>query len=443
MNVKRILTTAAVMGLLLVIAAGLSAAQEPEPGEASTQGALSLTSTVDSTISYQGMLTDDNDPVDGSRTMVFRLYSDSGCTTQVGSDINAGSVNVDDGYFDVDLPVDQDDFNGQALWLEVEVNGTDIGCEPIRPVPYALGLRPGAVISDSVRATYVGMNERRGSFPHVARDYGLAAEAWGAMDVGVLGEAHGTNGAGVKGLTDHEFAHGVYGSGPQFGVYGEATRTSNYAYGVYGKTQTSSGHGVSGHNLATTGNAIGVFGETSSPSGYAGYFKNDSGVALMAEGAGIIKSTADTEIAATPLNIVVLQSHENKVILRPGAGIIEVRPTSSDSVEVFVAVDVPTVLFGTPTKLKSARVCYKVDDAKDAISYTAVKSLGDVGSNTIQLLFTNDDKDNAWWTCYTMTADTPQQIEGSLFFDFWLDFAGSGPDHDIQIGKLTLTLTES
>ena len=131
------------LGLLLTLVVGVTLAQGPEPpeGEMQPQGALSVTGLVASTISYQGMLTEDGGPVDGSRNMIFRLYSDDSCSTQVGSDIDVGNVQVNDGFFDVDLDVDQDDFNGQGLWLEAEVDGTDIGCEEIQPVPYALSLR--------------------------------------------------------------------------------------------------------------------------------------------------------------------------------------------------------------------------------------------------------------------------------------------------------------
>ena len=134
------IVVALILGRSLPSAHGLEMASDP-PGQAAAH-----VGAVEQKISYQGMLTENGTPVTGSRTMVFRLYSDSGCSSQVGSDIDAGSVQITDGLFDVDLPVDQGDFDGQGLWLRTVVGGTAIGCEEILPVPYALSLRPGATI---------------------------------------------------------------------------------------------------------------------------------------------------------------------------------------------------------------------------------------------------------------------------------------------------------
>jgi len=79
--------------------------------------------------------------------MTFRLYSDATCSTQVGGNIVESDVPVTDGLFSVEVAVTHSDFNGQGLWLEVEVGGTQIGCQEILPVPYALSLRPGAQVT--------------------------------------------------------------------------------------------------------------------------------------------------------------------------------------------------------------------------------------------------------------------------------------------------------
>lgn len=235
MKRKGMIASALVLGLLLVLAAGITLAQEPEPpeGEMQPQGNLSMTSVVASTISYQGMLKENGSPVTGSRNMIFRLYSDDACTTQVGSDIDAGSVQMNDGLFDVDLPVNPDDFNGQGLWLEAEVGGTKIGCEEIQPAPYALSLRPGAVISDTSNSTYVGFNQERGSFPSEV-DYGVLAETWGGLRHAVYGSAHGALSMGIIGSSDNASGYGVYGSNSAGGYAG-------YFNGKVGQGRTNDG----------------------------------------------------------------------------------------------------------------------------------------------------------------------------------------------------------
>jgi hypothetical protein len=157
MKAEKFLPQVLVIGLLLALAGSVSLglAQGPEPPERwrQPQGEVSIAATVGSKFSYQGVLKENGSPVTGSRAMTFRLYSDDSCTTQVGSDIDKPGVPVTNGLFSVELDVTHSDFDGQGLWLEVEVGGTKIGCQGILPVPYALSLRPGATIKD---ATAVG-----------------------------------------------------------------------------------------------------------------------------------------------------------------------------------------------------------------------------------------------------------------------------------------------
>ena len=136
--------TALVALLVLLWVTGGVVAGPPLEGP---EGDVSIAATVGSKINYQGVLKENGSPVTGSRNMTFRLYSDDTCSIQVGSDIVKSDVEVTDGLFGVELDVTHSDFNGQGLWLDVEVGGTKIGCQPIQAVPYALSLRPGAVIS--------------------------------------------------------------------------------------------------------------------------------------------------------------------------------------------------------------------------------------------------------------------------------------------------------
>jgi hypothetical protein len=151
MTKARLVLYMVLTGVLLALAGsvGFGLAQEPQD-ELQPQGDLSLAAVVSSAFSYQGVLEEGGNPVTGNRDMIFRLYSDDACTTQVGDDIAEPGVEVTNGLFSVDLEVNPDDVNGQGLWLEVEVDGTAIGCQEILPVPYALSLRPGAIISGTL-----------------------------------------------------------------------------------------------------------------------------------------------------------------------------------------------------------------------------------------------------------------------------------------------------
>ena len=146
MKQGRMLFGGLVLGLLLAVAIGSGLAQGPEEG-APARGGVSIEAAVSSKFSYQGVLKEGGTPVNGNRHMVFRLYADDACTNQVGSDITKPGVAVANGLFSVELEVSQDDFNGQGRWLGIEVSGAAIACQEILPAPYALSLRPGAVIS--------------------------------------------------------------------------------------------------------------------------------------------------------------------------------------------------------------------------------------------------------------------------------------------------------
>jgi len=179
--------------------------------------------------------------------MIFRLYSDDSCLTQVGADIVINNVPVTGGLFTVQLHVDQDDFNGQMLQLEVEVGGVSITCQEILPVPYALSLRPGAIImteSTAIDATAItGV---------------VSSTLPGKSSAGILGinTAAGDEGFGVYGL--HE--------GDGAGVYGFARGAGA---GVYGNTAGSDGYGVYGSHISSFGTAPGVYGVTASEDGDA------------------------------------------------------------------------------------------------------------------------------------------------------------------------------
>ncbi|RLC85080.1 MAG: hypothetical protein DRI79_11870 [Chloroflexi bacterium] len=275
MKKQRILIGMLVLGLLLVLAVGLSQAQGPEPpGKAQPQGDLSIEATVSSKFSYQGVLKEGGQPVTGSRDMVFRLYSDSGCSTQVGSDIVKNGVQVTDGLFSVELEVEQSIFNGQALWLEVEVGGTKIGCQEILPVPYAMGLvlpYTGVGSTQALSDLFYLQNTGGGRVLHTVAISDTAV--WGETTSGWAGVdgRGGTN--GVYGFSST--GRGVYGrSDSGSGVYGYAAADSGINYGVEGESNSASGYGVYGHSVSGTG----VYGYSDNLRAVHGYSPSGIGV---------------------------------------------------------------------------------------------------------------------------------------------------------------------
>jgi hypothetical protein len=199
------------LGLLLILAIGSGLAQEPE-AQTQPQGSLAI-HDVSSMINYQGRLLNDGVPVSTLQDMIFRLYAEETCTNQFGGDIPANDVPLEDGFFSVDIPVTHSLFNGQEVWLEIEVEGTVLGCHELLPAPYALSLRPGAQISSELVGEEV--------------------------------------------------------------LYVRNTATSGYSYGVYGRSQSTSGSGVGGIAGATSGQAYGLYGRSSSPEGAGVYARGE------------------------------------------------------------------------------------------------------------------------------------------------------------------------
>ena len=244
MNCKR-LTSSVMVLLALLLGVGGTLAQNPEP-----RGEVPISAVVNSRISYQGVLEEDGNPVTGNRYMTFRLHSDDACTSQVGYGIVLPSVPVADGLFSVQLDVAHPDLNGQALWLEVEMDGTSIVCQEILPVPYALSLRPGATIVGEEAGSPILTVENSSTANDSKAIRGYASAATGFT-------------AGVNGRTDSS-------STGAKGVWGYAAG-GGQTYGVHGESNSTSGRGVYGRANASSGTNYGVYGQTNSPDGYAVY----------------------------------------------------------------------------------------------------------------------------------------------------------------------------
>lgn len=146
MKKSNLFTTLAIAGLALLLLVGWSSSQRRVAMAKTPRSGMAVAQVVTNTFSYQGVLQENGEPVTGNREMVFSLYTDGGCTTQVGNALTQ-TVSVNNGLFDIELGFDSVHFDGKALWLETEVEGTAIGCQPFQATPYALSLRPGAIIS--------------------------------------------------------------------------------------------------------------------------------------------------------------------------------------------------------------------------------------------------------------------------------------------------------
>jgi hypothetical protein len=150
----------------------MAMAQEDEPlgpvaihGDASTATQRSVLSTnVDTAFTYQGKLTDGGSLANGAYDFFFVLKDAPSAGNDVAFTL-AHDVEVTEGLFTVELDFGEV-FDGKALWLFILVRPGDStgGYTLLNPpqaltaAPYALSLRPGAVISGTVPAGSGALN---------------------------------------------------------------------------------------------------------------------------------------------------------------------------------------------------------------------------------------------------------------------------------------------
>lgn len=284
--------TSIIVALLLILILGLSTvwAQAADNTPGAPGGVQAVTGTA---FTYQGRLDKSGSPYTGTCNFKFTLYDAASGGTTASSTLTRTGIAVSDGLFTTDLDFGANIFQGDARYLQIQVQcsgdsgyTTLSGRVALTAAPYALGLVPGVTVTGS---------DTGGSI-------------FSAINGATTGSGSGlyglTNAAGGNGVSGWNLASsggtGVYGNtaasaGTPYGVYGIASDSgSATSYGVYGKSNSSAGSGVGGiaptngvvgEASDTTGTTWGVFGRSNSASGYGvfGTNTNASGVGIGGE----------------------------------------------------------------------------------------------------------------------------------------------------------------
>ncbi|MFB0525699.1 MAG: tail fiber domain-containing protein [Phycisphaerae bacterium] len=113
-----------------------------------SQAATDVSVPIGTAFSYQGRLMEANGPADGLYDFQFKLFDDPNVAFgyQLGSTIEVSELDVNDGYFTVELNFGDNVFNGGELWLEISVRRSISGGtftvigprQQVTPAPYAL-----------------------------------------------------------------------------------------------------------------------------------------------------------------------------------------------------------------------------------------------------------------------------------------------------------------
>jgi hypothetical protein len=142
------LATALVLATVLAVTVQASPPPERE-AERVEISLLEAPARVEAIIPVQGRLTDasGNPVADGDYNLTLRVYDGSGVLCTDGP----LAVHTEKGLFNTTLDgCSPGIFDGRPLWLTVQVGG-DAEMTPsstLRPVPYAMSLRPGAIVAN-------------------------------------------------------------------------------------------------------------------------------------------------------------------------------------------------------------------------------------------------------------------------------------------------------
>jgi hypothetical protein len=331
------LSAAVALVILLALAVGLSAAQGPvfqqiDSPQANSVGTKAVSSAgepaaaLGTDFTYQGRLTDAAGAVDDTCSFQFGLWDDATAGMLVAGPLGVNGVSISHGLFTVALDFGTV-FEGTALWLEVAVQCPgDTGYTTLDPrqaltaAPYALSLRPGAVISGTVadgsiltafNETSIGVSVMGLQAGYDLGDLGPFSQPAGFFGGrnGIIAISKAMGGNGVTGLSSatNGISAGVYGradSSAGYGVFGYADMITGTARGIYGMSRSTEGSGVYGYAGSTTGANFGVYGmsrstEGSGVYGYAsandGYNYGVYGVSDSIDGRGVYGCATSTE----------------------------------------------------------------------------------------------------------------------------------------------------
>lgn len=126
---------------------------------------LTVAEPMGTVFTYQGRLSENGTPANGTYEMTFALFDDANEGTQVGAALTNSVVPVNNGFFAIELDFGDGAFNGEARWLQIEVrsNGLAVPFTPLTPrqaltpTPYALQAQTASTATSVVATGITGM----------------------------------------------------------------------------------------------------------------------------------------------------------------------------------------------------------------------------------------------------------------------------------------------
>lgn len=188
---------------------------------------------------YQGYLEQGSVAVTGSCDFEFRLYSVATGGEQIGPTQSLPRQALDRGRFTVALNFGASAMNGQARWLQIAVRcPTGTGAfttltprQALTASPYALTLRPGAVVAGTVASggildlTNYGTSSSASGLRVTSAPVGVWVQSAGVS--GVYVASSGVDAVNILSAGDDGVQMGSGNAAPAYGLYVPAPGTAN------------------------------------------------------------------------------------------------------------------------------------------------------------------------------------------------------------------------
>ena len=431
MKGKRILTGVLliVVALVLVGAVGLVLAQEPgvENDDVLPQGEPGTAGILNAAIPIQGRLTDAaGNPLTGSYSVVFTLYDASSGGNVLCTDTD--TVNTVNGLFNASMHnCTASDLNGRSVWLGVKV-GADAEMTPRQPisaVPYAWGLRPGAVISESLTSAIIHAENTNPS----GRGLRGYATSHTGENFGVVGASLSPDGYGGY----------FYNNGGGIGLYGASGGAGLAGPAVHANATGSSGIALRADNKST--DATIVASNVGSGALFKGFGAGGGEDEIRINNDGSIETKADSYIFVPGTEATINGTTSGVELLYYGMGSVRVDPSSAGTKIIQFGVTLPSVLYGQPVKVEQVTVFYYTSNSASYIDATKVMRQKVATYDYYTLVNDTANRNSTAYTNYSVTPtayNTLSSSEGFLAVELTLHFAGAGDT--ITIGGVRVRL---
>lgn len=289
-----VIAAIALLAFALVGLPALAVSESDSGGEVGIEGNVEgregevtvAASAVTNSINYQGRLTvSAGKPLSGTYSMTFRLYEVASGGTVLDTDTH--TVEVTEGLFNTNINFDPSYFDGGELWLGIKV-GADAEMTPrqeLRPVPYALSLRPGAIIDGAlpgyileVKNAYIGgkgvlvetfFDYSEGVLIATSGDYskGVDSYTYGDGSSGIYSSTSGVSSCGICGVTTGNLSPGI------------GACTIGYSSdGVNSQTTGDVSHGVRSYTSGNDSNGVYAYADGDSSHGVYAYSSEDDAI---------------------------------------------------------------------------------------------------------------------------------------------------------------------